>query len=219
MKYLALPLILLLSACSSTNNLSPSYFMKDMLDTAPKSDADVRHPEWGYPSKRLTTGVQSSTMYRAPAQARSNVEPMARGVNSDSLQNFLLQNGVDYEVLPGNHIMVKLKNTVRFDTGSSRVKPDSRHWLNIIGQYLSSQPDINVVIDGHSDSTGTTAFNDGLSVRRANAVKQQLIRNHVNKNSIFTRGYGENVPTCTNATSAGKACNRRVELVFIVSDS
>lgn len=169
MKYLALPLILLLSACSSTNNLSSSYFMKDMLDTAPKSDADVRHPEWGYPSKRLTTGVQSPAMYRTPSmdhtptQARPNAAPASRGVNSDSLQNFLLQNGVDYEVLPGNHIMVKLKNTVRFDTGSSTVKSESRHWLDIIGRYLSSQPDVNVVIDGHSDSTGTTAFNDGLS--------------------------------------------------------
>ncbi|KOO11318.1 hypothetical protein AKJ18_29725, partial [Vibrio xuii] len=100
----------------------------------------------------------------------------------------------------------------------SRVIPHTAQWLNLIGSYLSSQPAINVVIDGHSDSTGSARFNDGLSERRAKAVKQQLVQNRVSENAIFPRGCGEHVPSCSNATSSGKACNRRVELLLIVSD-
>lgn len=221
MKYLALPLIVLLSACSSTNNHRSTFFMQDMLDTAPKSNTELRNPEWGYTSRNLTTGVQvpaSNPQREVGAAPQTNYEPTVKNVNTDSLQSFLLKNGVDYEVLPGNHIMVKLKDTVKFKTGSSRVIPHTAQWLNLIGRYLSSQPDINVVIDGHSDSTGSARFNDGLSERRAKAVKQQLVQNRVSENAIFTRGYGEHVPSCSNATSSGKACNRRVELLLIVSD-
>ncbi|GAK84015.1 protein F-related protein [Vibrio ponticus] len=87
----------------------------------------------------------------------------------------------------------------------------------MIGRYIASQPGIDIVIDGHADNTGAASFNDKLSVKRADAVKQQLVRNHVNQQSIFTRGYGETEPACTNSTVSGKACNRRAELRFILS--
>jgi outer membrane protein OmpA-like peptidoglycan-associated protein len=56
-------------------------------------------------------------------------------------------------------------------------------------------------------------------MKRASAVKRQLLRNNVAMDSIFTRGYGEYVPACSNKTKAGKACNRRVEVLFIVSNN
>ena len=56
-------------------------------------------------------------------------------------------------------------------------------------------------------------------MKRAKAVKKQLVSNNVAMNSIYTRGYGEYVPACSNMTSAGKACNRRVEVLFIVSNN
>jgi outer membrane protein OmpA-like peptidoglycan-associated protein len=89
----------------------------------------------------------------------------------------------------------------------------------MVGSYLATQPGIDVVIDGHADSTGAPNFNDSLSLKRAKAVKQQLVRNKVPMHSIFTRGYGEYVPACSNTTREGKACNRRVEVLFIVSNN
>ena len=142
-----------------------------------------------------------------------------RTTSYSDLQSFLLKNGVDYEVLPGNHIMVKLTDTIKFNTGSSMVKPDSMYWLDMMGRYLATQPGIDIVIDGHADSTGAPTFNDSLSMKRAKAVKKQLVSNNVAMNSIYTRGYGEYVPACSNMTSAGKACNRRVEVLFIVSNN
>ncbi|MGD8170544.1 OmpA family protein [Vibrio sp. TRT 21S02] len=205
MKYAALPLLLLLTGCGT---LPPDMaLMGDrMLDTAPKGDLDVMHPEWGYAPKTTVAGVQGPF-----GQQRTK--------SYSSLQNFLLSKGVDYEVLPGNHVMVKLKDTIKFQTGSSMVSPESSYWLDIVGSYLSTQPGIDIVIDGHADATGAPSFNDNLSLKRAKAVKSQLIRNNVAMNSIYTRGYGEYVPACSNRTKAGKACNRRVEVFFVMSNN
>lgn len=205
MKRLALPLILLLSGCGTMPS-DMAMLGNDMLDTAPRSDFDVRYPEWGSPTNISPSGVKG---------------PMGqqRTQSYQDLQSFLVSNGVDYELLPGNHVMVKLKDTIKFSTGSSNVSPDSKYWLDMMGEYLSTQPSIDIVIDGHADSTGAPTFNDGLSMQRATAVKQQLVRNNVAMNSIFTRGYGEYVPACSNKTTAGKACNRRVEVLFIVSNN
>lgn len=205
MKLFVLPLIVLLAGCSSMTEKMASLG-DEMLDTAPRSDFDVRYPEWG----------------AAPVLASSGVKgPMGqqRTQSYDDLQSFLVSNGIDYELLPGNHVMVKLKDTIKFNIGSSRVSTDSRYWLDMMGNYLATQPGIDIVIDGHADSTGAPSFNDTLSMKRAKAVKQQLVRNNVAMDSIFTRGYGEYVPACTNRTKLGKACNRRVEVLFIVSNN
>jgi len=205
MKYLIFPLILALSGCGSLPD-DMTMLGGDLLDTAPTSDFEVRYPEWG----------------AAPVLASSGVKgPMGqqRTQSYSDLQNFLVSNGVDYELLPGNHVMVKLKDTIKFNTGSSHVSPDSKYWLNMMGSYLSTQPGIDIVIDGHADSTGAPTFNDKLSIKRATAVKQQLVSNNVAMDSIFTRGYGEYVPACTNKTKTGKACNRRVEVLFIVANN
>ncbi|KHD25548.1 membrane protein [Vibrio caribbeanicus] len=205
MKYVTLPLIILLSGCSNmAQNIA--NMTDDMLDTAPKTDFEVKYPEWGADPKLTASDV------RGPLGQK-------RAPHYQDLQSFLLKNGVDYEVLPGNHIMVKLTDTIKFNTGSSKVMPDSAYWLDMMGEYLATQPGIDIVIDGHADSTGAPSFNDSLSMKRANAVKQQLVRNNVAMDSIFTRGYGEFVPACSNASSAGKACNRRVEVLFIVSNN
>lgn len=205
MKYIFLALASLLVGCGT---LPPDSMLLggDMLDTAPKSSQDLRYPEWGNATTPARASVKGSM-----GQSRTN--------SYHSLQSFLVKNGVDYEVLPGNHVMVKLKDTIKFNTGSANVTPQSSYWLDMMGRYLASEPGIDIVIDGHTDNTGGQKLNDNLSIKRAQAVKQTLVSNNVSMNAIFTRGYGEYVPACTNKTTAGKACNRRVEVLFIVSNN
>ncbi|MGC9401389.1 OmpA family protein [Vibrio genomosp. F10] len=205
MKYFALPILLILTGCGTLPS-ELTMMGDDMLDVAPKSDVDLRYPQWNKAPRSSTADVQG---------------PMGqqRTTSYSSLQSFLLKHGVDYEVLPGNHVMVKLKDTIKFETGSAKVSPDSSYWLGMMGEYLANDPGIDIVIDGHADSTGAPTFNDGLSLRRAKQVKQTLIKNNVAMDSIFTRGYGEYVPACSNKTTAGKACNRRVEVLFVVSNN
>ncbi|WP_070966733.1 OmpA family protein [Vibrio sonorensis] len=205
MKHLALCLTLILTGCGTLPTES-LLFGDNMLDVAPKGDLDVRNPKWGEATIASNSGVKGPF-----GQSRTH--------SYDSLQKFLTSNGVDYELLPGNHVMVKLKDTIKFNTGSARVSSESQYWLDMMGRYLSTEPGIDIVIDGHADSTGAPSFNDTLSEKRAKAVKQNLVRNNVAMHSIFTRGYGEYVPACTNRTKQGKACNRRVEVLFIVSNN
>lgn len=203
MKYLVWPILLLMVGCSSME--TSSLLQDNLLDVAPKNAHDVIHPEWGYGPAPVATEVQGNTRMRTTV------------TEYDVLQNFLVQNNVSYEVMPGNHLVIKLTDSVKFHTGSSSVSAQSAQWLQTMAQFLRSQPNIDVIIDGHTDSTGNAGFNDRLSEKRAKAVEQQLLRNNVSKQSVFTRGYGEYNPTCSNLTSGGKACNRRAELLLIVS--
>ncbi len=204
MKFLVFPIILLLAGCSSTQ--SNNMLSNNLLDTAPKGEMDVRNPEWVLSPQARRSGVRGSL-----GQVRTS--------SYEALQQFLLHNGVDYEILPGNHVMVKLKDSVKFEIGSSQISQESAYWLNQMSNFLSQQSGIDVVIDGHADNTGREKLNDSLSVKRANTVKTALIDNNVSKEAIYTRGYGDYVPACSNRTREGRACNRRVELLFIVSNN
>ncbi len=194
----------MLSGCGSL--ATDRMFADNLLDAAPKGEMDVRNPEWVVSSRTVNSGVKGPL-----GQVRTS--------SYEALQQFLLHNGVDYEVLSGNHIMVKLKDSVKFETGSSQVSLESEQWLGMMSDFLAQQHGIDVVIDGHTDDTGQMTFNDSLSIKRADKVKSTLIKNSVAKDSIYTRGYGEYVPACSNRTTTGRACNRRVELLFIVSNN
>ena len=205
MKRFAVVMILLsVSGCANMAS-KIATLGEDMLDTAPQTDFEVRYPEWGVaPETRSLDAGNRFSQKRPQSYA--------------DLQSFLRKNGIDYELLPGDHTMVKLKDTIKFQTGSASVSSNSRYWLDIVGSYLATQPGIDIVIDGHADNTGAPSLNDKLSIQRASEVKKQLVRNQVSMGSIYTRGYGEYVPACSNKTSVGKACNRRVEVRFIVTN-
>lgn len=216
MRVIALSVLLLLTGCSSLSFKDPMGFMQNnMLDTAPKNDREVLYPEWGQAPQSAPVSVPVQAV-ATPAQRPQRQAPVS---GYSSLEQFLMQNGIDYEVMPGNHIMVKLKHTMQFATGSAQLSSDSAYWLNIMSQFLSRERGIDIVIEGHTDNTGATTLNDGLSVRRAQSVKDTLVRNNVARNAIFTRGYGESIPACSNNTIQGRACNRRAELLLIVSNN
>ncbi|MFC5079921.1 putative lipoprotein YiaD precursor [Vibrio thalassae] len=193
----------LLSGCSAVSSTTSKLF-PDMLQTAPASEFDVMHPEWA----------------DAPMIAATSVEGPYGQTRTESwnvLESYLVNNGLDYELVPGDYVMIRLKQQIHFNTGSAHVAKTSVHWLQQLASFLSNQQGIDVVIGGHTDNTGTVALNDRLSDKRAESVRQTLINQQVPRQIIYTRGYGENVPECTNQTQFGKACNRRVELTLIVA--
>jgi outer membrane protein OmpA-like peptidoglycan-associated protein/curli biogenesis system outer membrane secretion channel CsgG len=103
---------------------------------------------------------------------------------------------------------------ILFDTDSDRVKPESAAVLQQIARGLTQNPDLNVEIDGHTDSTGIAAHNLDLSKRRAEAVKNILVRQfNIDAGRLSTNGFGSSKPVDSNNTPQGKAQNRRVEFV------
>jgi OmpA-OmpF porin, OOP family len=103
---------------------------------------------------------------------------------------------------------------IYFDTNKAVLKPTSRPTLDEIAKLLRAQPALKVIIVGHTDSQGTYDYNMNLSRRRAEAIAAELVRHYsIAKARLRTAGVGFLAPVGSNATEAGRALNRRVELV------
>lgn len=101
---------------------------------------------------------------------------------------------------------------VQFASGSSVLTPDSYAALDIVVASLLGNPEVRIEIGGHTDATGSRAANQRISLGRAEAVRAYLAQQGVPLDRMEARGYGPDQPIATNATSAGRRDNRRVEL-------
>jgi outer membrane protein OmpA-like peptidoglycan-associated protein len=102
---------------------------------------------------------------------------------------------------------------VLFDTGSYTLKPGAREKLAKISGIVLAHPGLNLQIEGHTDSVGTDEFNQQLSERRADSVRDFLAEQGVPGSAISARGFGKTQPVASNDTAEGRQRNRRVELV------
>ena len=102
---------------------------------------------------------------------------------------------------------------VLFDTGQHTLKPGAREKLAKVSGILLAHPGLALEVEGHTDSVGTDDFNQSLSERRAETVKNYLSQQGMSTASIRSRGLGESQPVATNDTASGRQQNRRVELV------
>lgn len=101
---------------------------------------------------------------------------------------------------------------IYFDFDSATIKPQSDPVLRTIAAVMAKNPDWTLLIEGHTDNIGGDAKNQELSAHRASAVKAALVARGVAEARLETAGHGRSTPRATNATLAGRARNRRVEL-------
>lgn len=107
---------------------------------------------------------------------------------------------------------VRVELDVKFDFDKSQVKEESYSDIKNLADFMKQYPQTSTVVEGHTDSIGTDVYNQGLSERRANAVRDVLVNQYgVEGERVNAVGYGESRPVADNATDAGRAINRRVE--------
>jgi outer membrane protein OmpA-like peptidoglycan-associated protein len=99
-----------------------------------------------------------------------------------------------------------------FDTGSARLKPQSRARLDQFAKSLVSEPNTKVTVSGYTDNTGNSDANMKLSEARANAVKDDLVHRGIAADRVTVEGYGQENPAADNATVEGRSSNRRVSV-------
>lgn len=104
---------------------------------------------------------------------------------------------------------------VYFDFDSAALKPEAKAVLDEAAALLNKHERVVVEVAGHTDSTGPEAYNEKLSQRRAESVKDYLVAKGVKASRMTAHGYGESRPVATNDTKEGRAENRRVELVVL----
>ena len=109
----------------------------------------------------------------------------------------------------------ELARTVYFNTSRSTFKSETHGRLDMIAGIMNEYPKAKFHIEGHTDSTGSSAGNQRLSTSRANAVKDYLITKGVSAANLTAQGYGEDQPVGSNATRSGRANNRRVEIKLV----
>lgn len=103
---------------------------------------------------------------------------------------------------------------ITFDIDKATIRPTSEVTLKEAGSVMQKFKSVKVRIEGHTDSTGSDAYNQGLSERRANAVKDYLVTNFsIDTGRIDTVGFGEAKPVADNKTREGRAQNRRIQFV------
>jgi len=102
-----------------------------------------------------------------------------------------------------------------FDFDKSVLKPEGRAKLDDLVQKIRGINLEVIIAVGHTDSVGTDAYNQRLSVRRAEAVKAYLVSKGIERNRVYTEGKGEKQPVADNRTKEGRAKNRRVEIEVV----
>lgn len=114
----------------------------------------------------------------------------------------------------GSYLTVNMPQDLLFAVDSAALRPDLRSDLGSVAQSLIRYPNSRIEVVGHTDNTGSAAYNYDLSQRRANAVAGVLNQNGVPYGRITTIGRGFDQPIASNATPQGRAQNRRVEIII-----
>jgi outer membrane protein OmpA-like peptidoglycan-associated protein len=129
--------------------------------------------------------------------------------------------GTDVEVIrKGDDLILSMPSGITFDTDSSSIQPHFRPTLDKVADVLDRYNQTYVDVYGHTDSTGSDAYNQALSERRADAVASYLVSRGVESARLEALGYGETQPIASNDTIEGRAQNRRVEIKVVpVRDS
>jgi len=111
-----------------------------------------------------------------------------------------------------NGLLVQLASDILFDVDSAVLKPEAVDQITKVGDVIAKYGDDRVRIEGHTDSAGAAAYNEELSLKRADSVKRVLLSRGVQEKQMLVLGLGETKPVAENSDAAGRAKNRRVEL-------
>lgn len=120
--------------------------------------------------------------------------------------------GVQVSQTADNRLKLEIPSDISFDTNRSEIRPNFRGILDRFAATLAENPATTVTVIGHTDNTGSDAVNDPLSVDRAAHTRDYLVARGIASARFSVAGRGEHEPIASNADSAGRARNRRVEI-------
>ncbi len=118
----------------------------------------------------------------------------------------------------GEGIIVKFDSGILFDFNSANLKDAAKENIKTLASSLNQYPGTDIKVIGHTDNVGTAAVNQSISEQRAAAVKAYAVAQGVPSSRLTTLGKGFSEPIADNTTDAGRAANRRVEIIIVAND-
>lgn len=178
-----------------------AYLAQNQVEIA-RAQAGARYEEdqvKNLADKRSKVLLESST--REANQARLKAQELEREL-------------ADLKQKQTDRGLVFTLGDVLFATGKADIKPGTKVNIDRLAQRLNQEPNRTIIIEGHTDSTGSEALNDRLSQQRADSVKIELINAGVSSSRITAVGKGQHYPVASNNTNEGRQQNRRVEVIL-----
>jgi len=169
--------------------------------------ADERH------AIQLDARTRQAELAERRARRAEAAERRARRAEAEALA--LQQKLAELEAEQTERGLVLTLGDILFDVGRAELNPGGFQQVGRIADFLREFPERNVLIEGHTDSTGADDYNEQLSLRRAYAVEDFLISEGIDPRRVIARGYGKRYPVATNDSTAGRQQNRRVEIVIL----
>lgn len=155
-------------------------------------------------AKALEAEIQAEEANKAKALAAASIAENQR----------LRDELADLEAESTTRGLVLTLGDVLFDTDRAELKPGASKTMDRLAQFLRDYPERELWIEGHTDARGDDAYNQALSERRADAVRNALVARGIDADRLYAVGVGEAYPVATNDTVAGRQENRRVEIVI-----
>ena len=153
---------------------------------------------------------------REAEQARAQAEQARRAADAEQAKTAALAKELaDLKAQQTNRGLVLTVGDVLFATGRAEVAAGGMRSIDKLAEWLKKNPTRNLLIEGHTDNTGSEDLNMKLSQQRAEAVRDQLVSRGVGADRITTKGYGPKYPVVANDSASGRQQNRRVEVVVL----
>ena len=202
--------------------------MRTLEAQAARADADVQRAQAAQSAQQADTAQQQVIAARnqaaqanqiaAQSQAQaaasqtqaelSRAQAEAAEARAADLQRKL----ADLEATKVDRGRVVTLGDVLFEFNRAEVKPTAQARLAKLADFLKQYPERRVLIEGHTDNVGSTAYNEQLSTRRAESIRGQLVLLGVSSDRMATIGYGKDYPVASNDSDTNRAINRRVEV-------
>lgn len=180
------------------------------------AESDVASAEKTRDEMRLAQRTnEADRAHQATDRARSATDAARRDTADANARVASLESQLaDLAAKKTERGMVITLGDVLFATDKYQLNEQGQSTIQKLSQFLQQHPARNVLIEGFTDSTGSAAYNQQLSERRAGAVARSLSDSGIARTRIETRGYGEEYPVASNATTTDRQLNRRVEIVL-----
>jgi outer membrane protein OmpA-like peptidoglycan-associated protein len=119
-----------------------------------------------------------------------------------------------YRLVPLEDNQRVVLQNILFQTDSTRIQPVAKSELDAVARWLSVNPNVHLVLEGHTDNQGAANYNRALSQGRAESVKKALVERGIDATRLEAKGYGPDRPVAPNTTPEGRALNRRTEMLI-----